>query len=63
MTKPSHSLLARFLVWRARHISQERFILILSVLIGFTTGLVAVTMKNITHFIQSVVASEYITQY
>ena len=63
MTKPSHSLLARFLVWRARHISQERFILILRVLIGFTTGLVAVTMKNITHFIQSVVASEYITQY
>lgn len=44
--------LKRFLVWRAKHISEKRFILILSGVIGFTSGIGAVLLKNLTHFIQ-----------
>ncbi len=44
--------LKRLLVWRAKHISEKRFILILSGVIGFTSGIGAVLLKNLTHFIQ-----------
>jgi len=44
--------LKRFLVWRAKHISEKRFILILSGVIGFTSGIGSVLLKNLTHFIQ-----------
>ena len=57
MAEHNHTLLAKFLLWRARHISKEQFILILSVLVGFFSGLVAVFLKNTTHFIQEVVSS------
>lgn len=60
--KPT-SLLGKFLVWRAKHIPQRQFILILSVIIGFLTGLVSVTLKNTTHFIQEQVQHGYFTKY
>lgn len=50
-------------MWRARHISKQQFLLILSILVGFITGLVAVFLKNSVHFIQSLVESEEIGQY
>ena len=46
--------------WRLRHISHKNFLLILSVLVGFTSGIVAVTIKNAVHLIQSGLLSEYI---
>lgn len=61
-SKPT-TFLGRFLVWRARHIPQRQFILILSVLIGFVTGLVAVVLKNSAHFIQNQVQEGFFTQY
>lgn len=61
-TKP-RSTLGKFLVWRARHIPQRQFILILSILIGFITGLVSVFLKNTTHFIQEMVQHGYLTKY
>ncbi len=60
--KPT-SLLGKFLVWRARHIPQRQFILILSILVGFLTGLVSVLLKNSTHFIQEQVQYGYFTRY
>ncbi len=57
------SLLGKILVWRARHIPQRQFILILSVLIGFITGLVAVVLKNSAHFIQEQIQQGYFTRY
>ena len=57
------SILGKFLLWRAKHISQERFVLILSILVGFITGLVAVVLKNTTHFIQELVRSDFLDQY
>ena len=61
MQVKNRNLLTRFLIWRARHISQEQFVLILSVLVGFVTGLVAVLLKSSTHFIQQLVSSGYLT--
>lgn len=63
MPQKPRTLLGKFLVWRAKHISQDRFVLILSVLVGFVTGLVAVVLKNTTHFIQELVRSDYLDQY
>lgn len=63
MSRRSKSVLAKFLIWRTRHISQEHFILILSVFVGLTTGLVAVFLKNSTHLIQELISSEFITRF
>lgn len=50
-------------MWRARHISQNQFLLILSILVGFLTGLVAVFLKNSTHYIQHLIRSDWVGQY
>ena len=57
------SLLGKFLIWRIKHISNQRFIYILSVIIGITSGLGAVVLKNLTHLIQNSVHSELISEY
>ena len=54
MPSKSSSLLTRFLKWRYRHISSKTFTQLMSVLVGFLAGLAAVTLKNITYFIESV---------
>ncbi|WP_422858397.1 chloride channel protein [Flagellimonas sp. S174] len=46
-------LLTRFLKWRYKNISNRTFVHIMSLLVGFTAGLVAVTLKNLTYLIQS----------
>lgn len=46
------SLLKRFLIWKYKHISKKNFVLVLSILIGLLSGLVSVTIKNITYSIQ-----------
>ncbi len=53
MPAESKTLLTRFLKWRYKHISNKTFIHILSVLVGLLAGLAAVTLKNITYFIES----------
>lgn len=63
MAQKPQSILGKFLVWRARHLSQDRFVLILSIVVGLIAGLIAVTLKNTTHFIQEFVRSDYINRY
>ena len=53
----------KFLIWRAKHISQRQFIYILSVLIGFLAGLGAVVLKNLTHFFQHLLEGNIIRYY
>jgi len=50
MPKPTH--LKRFLIWRYRHISEKNFTFILSGLVGLLAGLAAVTLRNITFYIE-----------
>jgi chloride channel protein, CIC family len=40
----------RFMLWRAQHIRNSRFILILSLVIGLLSGLAAVILKNLVHY-------------
>lgn len=56
-------VLKRFLIWRAKHISQRQFIYILSVLVGFSSGVAAVTLKNLTHFIQHLLEGNLVKYY
>ena len=48
-------LFSRFFRWRYKHISNKTFIHIMSVVVGFLAGLAAVTLKNTTYFIESLV--------
>ena len=47
-----NNLLARFLIWRIKHINNRNFVLILSGIIGLFSGLAAVVLKESVHFIQ-----------
>lgn len=55
-------LLIKFLKWRYKHISNKQFINIASAVIGLLTGLAAVTIKNLTHFIQELLEGEFIRE-
>jgi CIC family chloride channel protein len=46
------SALEKFIIWRKNHISDRQFILILSIIIGLTSGLGAVIIKNMVHIFQ-----------
>ena len=59
---PKKTLLTRFLVWKYKHISDKQFIYILSAAIGLLAGLGAVTLKNLTHYIQELLEGEFIKE-
>ena len=46
-------ILKRFLAWRLKRLPEKQFILILSVLVGLTSGLAAVVIKTLVRFIES----------
>ena len=46
-------LLKKFIKWRYKNISNKTFIHLMSVLVGLVAGLAAVTLKNLTFFIES----------
>ncbi len=56
-------VLRRFLIWRARHISDKQFILILSVVVGILGGLSAVIIKNSVYFIRTLLTGSLIQSY
>ncbi len=56
------TLLTKFLVWRLKHIPHKQFVNIVSALIGLLAGLGAVTLKNLTHFIQKLLEGEFIKE-
>ncbi|MCL2028372.1 MAG: chloride channel protein [Bacteroidales bacterium] len=49
--------LTSFLVWRARHISQQNFMLILAVIVGILAGTAAMVLKNLMFFVERFVRS------
>ncbi|UCG27111.1 MAG: chloride channel protein [Bacteroidales bacterium] len=44
------NLLARFLVWRVKHINHRQFIYLLSFIVGIISGLAAILLKNTIHY-------------
>ena len=61
MKRPTR--LGKILVWRRRHISDKQLIMILSVVVGITSGFAAVVIKNLVHLIKSLVTSGFVQQY
>ncbi|MBD0833548.1 chloride channel protein [Aestuariibaculum sediminum] len=60
---PKKTILKQILIWRAKHISHRQFLYILSIVIGFTAGVGAVVLKNLTHFIQHLLEGKLINEY
>lgn len=52
MPGSSHNRLSRFIRWRYKNVSEKGFVFLLSVLVGFLSGFIAVTLKNLTFLIQ-----------
>ena len=63
MSEQKQTILKRFLVWRIRHISHKQFVYLISIVVGFLSGAVAVIIKNLTHFIQHVLEGKLINDY
>lgn len=47
----SKRLLIKIFAWRTKHLKHRQFILILSLIIGVLSGLAAVLLKNVVHFV------------
>jgi len=60
---PKHPIFKRFLIWRAKHISHKQFVYILSIIVGFTSGVGAVILKNLTHFFQHILEGNLVKEY
>ncbi len=52
-------ILKKFHKWRLKHLSQTQFIYILSVLIGFSAGIIAVVIKKMVHFVHNVLTNGF----
>ncbi len=48
----ANEILLKFLVWRIKNVRTRNFVLILSVLIGALSGLAAVVLKTVVHYLQ-----------
>ncbi len=57
------SELKKFHVWRIKHISNQHFLFLLSIVIGVAGGLVAATIKNTVHFIRHLFTSGFALDY
>lgn len=62
MSTQFNNLVFKVLKWRYQHISNKQFINISSAIIGLLAGLGAVTLKNVTHFIQHLLEGELIKE-
>jgi CIC family chloride channel protein len=52
----------RILIWRYKNISERQFVYILSILVGFLAGFGTVLLKNITHYIQLLLAVDFLKE-
>ena len=60
---PKRPLYKRILIWRAKYISHKQFVYILSIIVGFTSGVGAVILKNLTHFFQHILEGNLVKEF
>ena len=53
-----NSLVIRFLLWKGDYINDERFVLLVSVLVGANAGIAAVLLKYLVHYAQEFLADD-----
>ncbi|MFC2109575.1 chloride channel protein [Bacteroidota bacterium] len=63
MSPQKKNLITKFLIWKYKHITNQQFIYLVSILIGLLSGLAAVTIKNLTHLIQEGLDYGFIQNY
>ncbi|MDF9797235.1 CIC family chloride channel protein [Catalinimonas alkaloidigena] len=59
----NESFFLQILIWRIKHISNRNFVLILSIIVGFLSGLAAVLLKESVHLIQYALTSHFDYEY
>lgn len=57
------SLFTRFLIWRLKYISHKQFVFLVSIVVGFLSGIGAVLIKNFTYLIQSLLEGKLVKDY
>ncbi len=57
--KRRNKLLYQLLRWRKRHIPDRNYMMIISVFIGLASGLAAVVIKNLVHFIKNMLTGHF----
>lgn len=55
--KNMRDLFFRFLLWREKHISERKFVLLLALLVGIFSGFAAIILKLLIHYISSVLTA------
>jgi CIC family chloride channel protein len=63
MKAPKKDWFSKFLVWRIKNIPERKFVYLLSILVGFTSGVGAVILKNLTHFFQHLLEGKLVKYY
>jgi len=53
------SLIGKFLIWRARTIPDNYFVIILSVLIGFLSGIASYLLKSSVYYIEDLLTADF----
>tara|TARA_R110002049_G_scaffold309098_1_gene516840 strand:+ start:1711 stop:3498 length:1788 start_codon:yes stop_codon:yes gene_type:complete len=59
----SKSLLRKFLIWKYKHVSEQQFVFMLSILVGFLAGMGTVVLKNLTHYIRLLFELNFFKNY
>lgn len=52
-----------FHLWRRRNIAIKQWIMLLSIAVGFASGISAVIMKNLVHWVQSLLTHSFVVSY
>lgn len=52
-----------FHLWRRRNIATKQWIMLLSIAVGFASGISAVIMKNLVHWVQSLLTHSFVVSY
>lgn len=62
---PQNSQLAhrKFMLWRYKRLSDRQFLILVSILVGFTSGMAAVILKNMVHWIQELLKADFVLSY
>lgn len=63
MTEKTKNLAEKIVLWKTQHLSNHQFLMILSSLLGFIAGLLAVAFKNLTYYIQLLLEGGLIENY
>lgn len=61
MTQPP--FLKNIIAWKNKYIKHKTFILLLSVVVGLVSGIIAVIIKNSVHFIQQLLTGSFVRDY